>query len=409
MAKELSYPKHKIKILLLEGVHQVAVDKLRDCGYAVKEIVKSLSPDELMEEIRDAHVLGIRSKTKVLPEHLNEAKRLLVIGCFGVGTNQVPLEHAMRCGVPVFNAPFGNTRSVAELAFACIINLARKVTDKCTKMHQGLWDKSAKGAIEIRGKTLGLVGFGHIGQQVGVLAEACGMRVVFYDQLRRLPLGNARQVDSMKDLLAESDFISLHVPAMAGNRPLISTAELQQMKRGSYLLNLSRGSLIDFSALKEALQSGHIAGAAVDVYPSEPKTNSEPFSCELTGVENVILTPHLGGSTEEAQYNIGEEVAAAFINFIDAGVTTGAVNFPQVSMPVVPNTHRVLNVHKNEPGVLVEVNKIVSDLGVNIAGQFLGTHKDVGYLVMDVEKDISEELKNQIQALSSNIKTRILY
>ena len=409
MNKDYSFPKDKIKILLIEGVHPVAIERLKSAGYSVEADGKSLTHEQLLERIADVHVLGVRSKTKIAKEHLQAAKRLLCVGCFGVGTNQVALEDATNLGVPVFNAPFGNTRSVAELTIGSMINLARKIGDKNNLMHKGHWNKSAKGAVEVRDKVLGVLGYGHIGQQVALLAEAIGLRVIFYDKIRRLPLGNARQVDSIEDVLKQSDFVTMHVPALPGNKTLIGRDELAKMKKGSFLLNMSRGSLIDFGALKESIQGGHLGGAAIDVYPAEPKSNDEPFATELAGVENVLLTPHIGGSTEEAQYNIGTEVASVFQKYIDTGATAGAVNFPQIDQPEFPESHRILNIHRNEPGVLKNINQIISDLGANIDSQSLSTYKGVGYLIMDINKSVSDEVKEKISALSTSIKTRILY
>ncbi len=409
MKQELSIPRNETKVLLLEEVHQAAISRLQENGYNVKVIPRSLSSEELLEEIRDVHVLGIRSKTKINENHLLEAKKLIGIGCFGVGTSQVAVDKATSLGIPVFNAPFGNTRSVAELAMAFILSLARKASDKSCKMHKGHWDKSSKGAIEVRGKKLGIIGYGHIGQQVGLLAQAVGMEVIFFDLMKRLELANARQVETLDKLFKEADFVTLHVPALPGGRALIGAKELAKMKKGSYLLNLSRGNLIDFAALKEAITSKHLAGAGIDVYPSEPKTNNEPFQTELAGLDNVILTPHIGGSTEEAQLNIGAEVALTFVKFIDTGATTGAVNFPQVDLPVLPESHRILHVHRNIPGVLTEVNTLISSLGANIDSQYLSTYKDIGYLVMDVNKELSDEVRTKILALSGSIKTRLLY
>lgn len=409
MSEECSFPKNKIKILLLENIHPAAVSRLTEAGYAIETVSRSLTPEELLEKIPDVHVLGIRSRTKIAAEHIQAARRLMAIGCFGVGTNQVALDAATTHGVPVFNAPYGNTRSVAELALGHMIYLARKAGDRNNRMHQGLWDKTAKGMHELRGKVLGIVGYGHIGQQVGILAEAIGLRVVFYDRMRQLPLGNSRQLETMDELLEQSDFVTLHVPGLKSGASLIGAAELKKMKKGSYLLNTSRGTHIDLAALKEAVQSGHLGGAALDVFPAEPKSNNEPFQCELTGVENIIMTPHLGGSTEEAQYNIGQEVAGAFVKFIDVGSTVGAVNFPQVDLPFDETSHRILNVHKNVPGVLSEVNRVISSLDANVNAQYLSTYKDIGYLVMDVNKDVSDAVKSQISELSSSIKTRILY
>lgn len=407
--RQLSYPKHKIKILLLENIHAAACERLREAGYSVELVSGSLSDVELLERIGDVHVLGLRSKTKVKAEHLRAARKLLTVGCFGVGTNQVDLSSAAEHAVPVFNAPYGSTRSVAELAIAHVLCLARKAADANRKMHQGLWEKSAKGSHEVRGKVIGIVGYGHIGQQVGLLAESLGLQVIFYDQAKRLPLGNAKGREHLQDLLRDADFVTLHVPAQPGNAALIGPKELELMKSGACLINLGRGSLVDLAALRQALERGALGGAGIDVYEGEPKGNREEFRCELTGLDNVLLTPHLGGSTEEAQYNIALEVATAFIKFIDSGCTAGAVNFPQVDLPVRSDSHRILNVHQNVPGVLTEVNKIISDVGANINSQYLGTYKNIGYLIMDVNRELSEEVKDKISALPSNIKTRMLY
>ena len=409
MAKETSYPKNKIKILLLENIHPAAVKRMQEAGYAVELSGASLSPAELLEKIKDVHVLGIRSKTKVTAEHLQAAQKLLCVGCFGVGTNQVDLDAAMSLGVPVFNAPYGSTRSVAELAITAMLVLARKAGDGNRRMHEGQWEKSAKGSYEVRDKVLGIIGYGHIGAQVGILAEALGLRVIFYDLRPQLPLGNSHQVESLDQLLAESDFITLHAPAQKGNKALIGAAEMRQMKKGGYLINTGRGTLIDFAALREAITAGHLGGAAIDVYPAEPKTNKEAFDCGLCGVSNVFLTPHLGGSTEEAQLKIGQEVAATFVKFVDEGATIGAVNFPQVNLPMDEESHRILNVHKNVPGALKEINSVISSLGANINAQYLGTYKSIGYLVMDVGKEVSEDVRDRISALEGNVRTRILF
>jgi D-3-phosphoglycerate dehydrogenase len=409
MNKKLSFPKDKIKILLLENIHPEAFKYLQNIGYSVEGIGKALGHDELMDAIGDVHVLGIRSKTRVSAEHLQHAHKLKAIGCFGVGTNQVALDEATSRGVPVFNAPYGNTRSVAELAIGNMIAISRRSGMGNTKLHQGQWLKSAKDCHELRGKTVGVVGYGHIGQQVALLCEAFGMKVVFFDLVKRLALGTATQADTFDDLLSESDFISLHVPARADGEPLIGAAEISKMKKGSFLLNLSRGSLVDLLAAKDALESGQLGGVALDVFPSEPRSNNEDFVCPLTDVDRAFLTPHIGGSTEEAQENIGIEVAKAFVSFIDEGSTRGAVNFPHVGLPVDEGSHRILNIHRNVPGVLGDINSIISNVGANINAQVLGTHKDVGYLVMDVNKDMSDEIYKEISALASNIRTRILY
>lgn len=409
MNKKLSFPKDKIKILLLENIHQEAFKYLQDVGYRVEGIGKSLGHDEMMDAIQDVHVLGIRSKTRVSAEHLQHAHKLKAIGCFGVGTNQVALDEATSRGVPVFNAPYGNTRSVAELAIGNMIAIARRSGLGNTKLHDGQWLKSAKECYELRGKTVGIVGYGHIGQQVALLCEAFGMRVLFFDLLKRLPLGSAEQAQSFDELLAKSDFISLHVPARSDGEPLIGSAEINKMKKGSFLLNLSRGSLVDLEAAKTALVDGQLGGVALDVFPSEPRSNDDDFVCPLTKVDKAFLTPHIGGSTEEAQENIGMEVAKSFVSFIDEGSTRGAVNFPQIGLPVDEGSHRILNIHRNVPGVLGDINSIISNVGANINAQVLGTLKDVGYLIMDVNKDMSEEIYTEISALASNIRTRMLY
>ena len=409
MTDQFSYPKEKIKIVLLENIHQVAVEKLKSAGYGVTEIPKSLAEDDLLEIIKDAHVLGIRSKTKITEKHIAAAKRMLAIGCFGIGTNQVALQAATSAGIPVFNAPYSSTRSVAELAIAFVFALARRIGTCNNRMHLGLWEKSAKGSFEIRHKTIGIVGYGHIGQQVGLMAEALGMRVLFFDTTKKLPLGNAKPIEDLNDLLAQADYVSLHVPGLPGNRALIGEKELQLMKVGACLMNLSRGSIVDLAALRKAIENKHLGGAAIDVYPVEPKTNKEEFKCDLMGVDNVILTPHIGGSTEEAQENIGLEVAVSFIKLIDRGTTSGAVNFPSFDLPEFPESHRILNVHKNVPGVLNDVTRIIAGLGANINAQYLSTYKDVGYLIVDINKNVSDQAKIAIEALPSNIKTRILY
>lgn len=410
MSKQFSYPKHKIKVLLLENINPSAREFLEENGYSIEEVSKALSSDELLEAIEDVHILGIRSKTKVQAQHFERAGKLLAVGCFGVGTNQVDLKAAALKGVPVFNAPYASTRSVAELAVGDIFMLARQAGYVNNMLHQGKWRKSAKGVYEVRGKTLGLIGYGHIGQQVGLLSELVGMHVLYFDMMKRLPLGSARPVGSFEELLSQSDFVSLHVPAQKGGKPLIGRRELGLMKKGSYLLNLSRGSLVDMAALKDALDSGQLGGAALDVFAEEPGANEADFACELMGVKNAVLTPHIGGSTVEAQRAIGIEVAESFINFTDNGVSYGAVNFPQVNLPLFPGEHhRILNVHSNVPGALTEVNRQVAEVGANIHAQFLGTNENVGYIVMDIDKEVSEDLREKISALSASIRTRVLY
>jgi D-3-phosphoglycerate dehydrogenase len=355
------------------------------------------------------HILGIRSKTHVTRRALENARRLLTLGAFCIGTNQVDLKAANHLGVPVFNAPFSNTRSVAELIVSEIIALARKLADRTREMHEGKWRKVATGSMEVRGKSLGIVGYGHIGSQVSVLAEAMGMRVSFFDIGSKLPLGNIRTCPSLEALLRGSDFVTLHVPGTAKTRDMIGANEIAMMKQGSYLLNASRGNVVVLPALAEALKSGHLAGAAVDVFPEEPESNSDDFVTPLRGLPNVILTPHVAGSTMEAQAAIGREVANTLVKFVNVGSTTGAVNFPQVDLAPVEGAHRILNVHRNVPGVLRDINRIVSDMNANIQAQILSTDPDIGYLIMDLDHDLSNDVRKAIAALPTNIKTRILY
>lgn len=409
MSPRYSYPKEKINILLLEGVHPAAAETFREAEYNVQHRRGALSERELLEEIPRVHILGIRSKTEVRLPPLQSARRLLAIGCFCIGTNQVDLEAAASHGVPVFNAPFSNTRSVAELAMAEVVMLARRAAHRSQELHAGRWEKSASGSMEVRNKTMGIIGYGHIGPQVGLLAESFGMRVVFHDIVKKLPLGTAVQLPNLKELLEISDFVTLHVPETPQTRNLIGKEELEVMKRGSYLLNLSRGSVVDLPALREALLSGRIAGAAVDVYPGEPRSGKAEFHCDLCGIPNVILTPHIGGSTQEAQKNIGIEVSSALIKYTDTGSSTGAVNFPQVELPILQDSHRVLNIHRNVPGVLRDINRIVAEMGVNIRSQYLSTMNDVGYLIMDVDRSISQAVKKEIDALDTSIRTRLLF
>ena len=409
MNKKHSFPKNKIKIALLEKIHPAAEECFRAAGYNVEAVPDALGDGELKSLLSDVHVVGVRSRTKIRTEHLTEAKRLMAIGCFSVGTDQVDLDSATSAGVCVFNAPYSSTRSVAELTVGNMIALSRRSAEKSSQMHRGVWEKSAAGAIEIRNKTVGVVGYGHIGQQVGLLAEAFGLNVKFYDVVKKLPLGRAQPVDSLEELLAEVDFVTLHVPGGTPTTKLIGKKELSKMKVGSYLLNLSRGLVVDLAALTDALKAKHLAGAALDVYPEEPEQGKAKFESDLCGLENVILTPHIGGSTEEAQHNIGIEVATALIQYLDIGSTEGAVNFPSVHLPLFPDSHRILYIHQNVPGALSEVTKIIFETGVNIDAQYLNTYKDIGYLIMDVNSALSEEVKKKISILPRAIKTRILY
>ena len=404
-----SFPKDQIKVLLLENIHASAHEIFESESFQLEKVSGALGEEELARKIEDVHVLGIRSKTRVTEKALSGARRLLTVGCFCIGTNQVDLRAANRRGVPVFNAPFSNTRSVAEMILAEVVMLSRRLGDRAREMHAGQWRKVSAGSFEIRGKTLGIVGYGHIGRQVGVIAEALGMRVLFYDVVAKLPMGNNRATKTLDELLAQSDFVTLHVPETPQTRGMIGTRELAQMRGGSYLLNASRGTVVDIPALADALKSGHVAGAAIDVFPEEPETNSDGFATPLRGLGNVVMTPHIGGSTAEAQEAIGREVGAALTKFVNAGVTTGAVNFPQIDLPLTPGKHRILNVHRNVPGVLRDINRIVSEKGANIAAQVLATDPDIGYLVMDLDQDVSRDVKNAMAALDTSIKNRILY
>lgn len=401
--------RERIKVLLLENVHKSALESFDAHGFSVEMRSGALKEDELARSLPGVHVLGIRSKTHVTERVLAAASDLLGVGCFCIGTNQVDLKAANARGVPVFNAPFSNTRSVAELIIAEIIALARQLGDRTREVHAGTWRKVSNGCHEVRGKTLGLVGYGHIGQQLGVLAEAVGMRVVFYDIVAKLPMGNNRPVPSLDALLEQSDYVSLHVPATPETREMIGEGELRRMRKGSYLLNASRGTVVVIPALADALRSGHLAGAAIDVYPEEPAANEGGFRTDLQGLSNVILTPHIGGSTEEAQEAIGREVSETLTRFVTTGATRGAVNFPQVELPPYKEAHRILNVHRNVPGVLRDVNRIVSDLNANIDSQVLSTDPNIGYLIMDLHHDVSAEVSRAIAALPTNIRTRVLY
>lgn len=404
-----SFPKSEIKILLLENIHPVATAAFQEEGFHVETVKGSLPEAELVARIKDAHILGVRSKTQVTEKILDEGRRLLSVGAFCIGTNQIRLGHATKRGVPCFNAPFSNTRSVAELMISEIVMLSRHLGDRSREVHAGTWKKVAVGSHEVRGKTIGIIGYGHIGSQVGVLAEGFGMRVIFHDIVAKLPMGNNRSMPKLDDLLAEADFVTLHVPETPQTKNMMGAAELAKMKKGACLLNASRGTVVDIEALAAAIKSGHIGGAAVDVYPSEPETNSDGFQSALRGLPNVILTPHIGGSTEEAQEAIGREVSAALIKFINQGATTGSVNFPQVELPMPKNAHRILNVHRNVPGVLRDINKIVSDLNANIRAQVLATDPDIGYLIVDLDQDVSNDVKNAVAALPTSIRTRILF
>ena len=407
---KVSLPKQKIKILLLEGLHQSTLDTLKANGYENIEYLKtSLPEDELIEKIKDVHFVGIRSRTQLNEKVIAAATKLVAVGCFCIGTNQVDLVATQKRGIPVFNAPFSNTRSVAELALAQTILLLRGVPAKNAKAHKGIWDKSAVGSFEARGKTLGIIGYGHIGTQLSILAEHLGMRVQFFDIENKLVLGNSTQVKTLKQLLNTSDVISLHVPETKQTQNMIGKKEIAQMKDGAILMNAARGTVIDIEALTAALENGKLAGAAIDVFPVEPKSNADLFESPLTKFDNVILTPHVGGSTQEAQENIGYEVAGKLAKYSDNGSTLSAVNFPEVSLPEQSDRSRLLHIHTNAPGVLTKINQAFAQKGLNIAAQYLQTNENIGYVVIDVETDHAEEAFEQLQKIEGTIKTRILH
>jgi len=409
---QTSFPRQDIKVLLLEGVSPSAIDVFHRAGYSQVELhAKSLPEDELKQRIADAHIVGIRSRTQLTDEVLAHAKRLIAVGCFCIGTNQVNLNAARKLGVPVFNAPYSNTRSVAELVIAEAIMLLRGIPQKNALCHRGGWTKSAAGSFETRDKVLGIIGYGHIGTQIGVLAESLGMRVIFYDIEAKLSLGNARAVSSLDELLERADVVTLHVPETPSTQMMIKAPQLAKMRAGAMLINASRGSVVDIDALADALQRGHLAGAAVDVFPVEPKGNDDTFVSPLVGMDNVILTPHIGGSTLEAQDNIGIEVASKLIRYSDNGSTLSAVNFPEVTLPEHPNSRRLLHIHRNVPGTLSRINELFTAGNINIDAQFLQTDSEVGYVVIDVSADARQAnaLKDQLAAIPGTLRSRVLY
>ncbi len=410
--QKTSYPKSEIRVLLLEGISPSAIDSFRAAGYSQIELhEKSLPDDQLKRAIADAHIVGIRSRTHLTREVLGEARRLMAVGAFCIGTSQIDLQAAECAGIPVFNAPYSNTRSVAELVVAEAIMLLRGIPQKNAQCHRGGWPKSAAGSHEARGKTIGIVGYGHIGTQVGVIAEALGMQVLFHDIEAKLSLGNARSAAGLDDLLARSDVVTLHVPETPSTRLMIGPEELAAMRRGAHLINASRGSVVDIDALAAALRAGQVGGTAVDVFPVEPEGNADPFVSPLAGLDNALLTPHIGGSTLEAQDNIGLEVAAKLIRYSDNGSTLSAVNFPEVTLPEHTGSTRFLHIHRNTPGLLAQVNDVFSRLGVNIDGQFLRTHPLVGYVVIDASPDDEQtaSLRESLAAIPGTLKTRVLY
>jgi len=408
--KVTSYPKEKINILFLENISKTAADRFMDAGYSsVKRLPGAMSESELIKEIKNVHLLGIRSKTKITAEVLKNAKKLQAIGCFCIGTNQVDMKEATAKGVAVFNAPYSNTRSVAELVMASSIMLIRKIPDKNRSAHEGVWLKDSTGSHELRGKTLGIVGYGNIGSQVSVLAEAMGMKVIFYDTETKMPLGNAESKKALKDLLREADIVTLHVPDLLSTRNMINRNNIKYFKKNSILINYARGGVVDLDELKKALEKGDLSGAAIDVFPKEPAKNGEAFSSPLQGLSNVLLTPHIGGSTEEAQQNIGEDVSNKLFNFLERGITTGSHSVPPLNLPPNENTHRILHIHKNVPGVLSEINTQLSSHHINILAQYLKTNDDIGYVVLDVNKSLSKKALDLLKNVKDTIKVRLLY
>jgi len=408
--KITSYPKEKINILFLENISDVAVKQFTVGGYAnVKKMNKALSEEELMLAIRDVHILGIRSKTLVTKKVLNAATKLQAIGCFCIGVNQVDLHAATKNGVAVFNAPYSNTRSVAELVIGASIMLIRKVLDKNAAAHAGIWQKEASGAYELRGKTLGIIGYGNIGKQVSILAEGLGMKVIYYDTETKLPLGNAEDKKSLRDVVSKSDIVTLHVPEQDSTRNLISKSVLKSFKLGSILINYARGEVVDLEALRKALKEGLLSGAAVDVFPNEPEKNGDPFHSPLQGLNNVLLTPHIGGSTQEAQMHIGDDVSAKLFSYLEKGISTGSHSIPALALPPQEGTHRILHIHHNVPGVLSEINTQLSKNGINILGQYLKTNDAIGYVVLDVNKHLSKNALELLRKVKATIRLRVLY
>ena len=408
LPRNISYPKNRIKVLLLENVHTAAFENLSEDGFSVELIKNSLSEDELIEKIKGVHVLGIRSKTQVTQKVLDAADKLLVVGAFCIGTTQIDLENAKKKGVVVFNAPYSNTRSVVELAIGEIIMLMRSVFDRSREIHEGQWQKTAAGSREVRGKNLGIVGYGNIGKQLSVLAEAMGMRVYYYDVDDKLALGNAVKCGTLEDLLNVSDVVTLHIDDNKANKNFIGEREIKQMKKGAMLINLSRGFVVDIDALAEGLKNGHVGGAAVDVYPDEPASNGD-FQTKLQGFPNVILTPHVGGSTEEAQRDIADFVPNKIMDYINSGNTVDAVNFPNIRLPKQNKSHRFLHIHKNVPGIMAKINKVLAQYELNINSQYLSTDNEVGYVITDLDKEYNKEVIKELKKVENTIKFRVLY
>lgn len=410
MAPKTSYPKEKINILLLENISETAIENIKQAGYAsVKKYNGALGEEELIKEIKDVHLIGIRSKTRITRRVLEHAPKLQAIGAFCIGVNQIDLQAATQHGVAVFNAPYSNTRSVAELVMGASIMLIRRIIDKNNAAHQGTWLKDAKGSYELRGKTLGIIGYGNIGSQVSVLAEVMGMKVIFYDVLTKLPLGNAVACKTLKELLGKADIVSLHVPETNSTKNLMNKAAIKQLKKGSILINYARGEVVDLEALAAAIKAGDVAGAAIDVFPVEPEKNGDPFTTPLQGLPNVLLTPHIGGSTVEAQENIGVDVSTKLVGYLEKGITYGSHTVPALSLPMLEGAHRILHIHRNVPGVLSEINTTLSNARINILGQYLSTNEHIGYVVLDVDKQLSKNALALLKQVKETIKVRMLY
>jgi len=410
MTSRTSYPKEKIKILLLENIADSAVDEFKKSGYVeVRRLNGALTEEQLVKAVKGVHLIGIRSKTQITKNVIDAADKLFAIGAFCIGVNQVDIKAATEHGIAVFNAPYSNTRSVAELIIGLSVILIRKIAEKNAAAHQGVWLKDAKGSYELRGKTLGIVGYGNIGSQVSIMAEALGMNVIYHDIATKLPHGNAKQVSDLKELVAQSHIVTLHVPSSTSTKNIISADVLRSFRKGAYLLNYSRGDVVDLKALKKALTSGRIAGAAIDVFPNEPEKNGDKFESELRDLPNVILTPHIGGSTEEAQANIGLDVTAKLIKYLELGTTEGSHSVPPVSLPPQAGTHRILHIHRNQPGVLGEINSRLSSHGINIVGQYLNTNPEIGYVILDVDSKISKKAFELLKDVPGTLKTRLVY
>ncbi len=410
MEKKTSYPKENINILLLENISETAVQSIKAAGYtSVKKFTGALSEEDLIKEIKNVHMLGIRSKSLITKAVLDAAPKLQAIGCFCIGVNQVDLKSATKKGVVVFNAPYSNTRSVAELVIGLSIVLIRRIIDKNKAAHEGKWMKDAKGSFELRGKTLGIIGYGNIGKQVSILAEGLGLKVIFFDTMTKLTIGNAVACQTLEELAEKSDIITLHVPETNETKNMINAEVISQMKQGAILINYARGEVVDLDALAAALKSGHLSGAAIDVFPVEPEKNGDPFSTPLQGLSNVILTPHIGGSTQEAQENIGVDVSSKLISYMEKGITWGSHSVPPINLPLLEGAHRILHIHNNVPGVLSEINTALSKAHINILGQYLTTNATIGYVVLDVDKKLSADALALLKQVKETIKVRILY